>query len=82
MNIKRGDLVKVKETGLIAQVDKTFYRRASEIDHLLNEKMIDPQAEHKWVYETVDQHTVRIKFKGPMHLKYYRPHQLKVLRRG
>lgn len=81
MNIKRGDLIQVKATGLIARVDKTFYRRASEIDHLLNEKLTDPHAEHKWDYDTVDQHTVRIRFDGPMHLRYYQPHQLKVLRR-
>lgn len=81
MNIKRGDLVKVKATGLVARVEKTFYRRSSVIDHLINEKMTDPQAEHKWDYPTVDQHTVRIRFNGPMHLRYHQPHQLKVLRR-
>ena len=72
MNIKRGDLVRVKATGLIARVDKIFYRRAGLIEHLIN----------GWDHNTtVDQHTVRIKYNGPMQMKYYQPNQLKVLSR-
>lgn len=73
MNIKRGDLVKVKFSGIIAEVVKTLFPRMKEVHrkHYMSLTGQDPKGFHM----------VKLNIKKYGIRKYYSPVDLKLIRR-